>query len=186
MATPATDSRKTRAPKPGTKDQWAKLAVHTITCPSGMVVKARIPDLTRLLKNDLLPERLRAIGLKKAYEEAGLATSDTEADAAPKSAEVADKERYEDAKQMAALLDWLVIDMVIDPKLEQDDIDTIPAEDREMLVGIAQREIFTDAAGAAIGVMPLSMWDSFRREHHCPEGCEACEALQREFSTREP
>jgi hypothetical protein len=143
-----------------------------------MVVKIRLPDLTRLLKNDLLPERLRAVALKQAF-------ADVEPEPQSENGSTNDAERYETAKEMATLLDWLVADMVLEPELTQDDVETIPGEDRDMLVAIAQRERDIDALGVTLGVEPLSRWDTFRRFHECAEDCPACQKVRGDYSSIE-
>lgn len=177
MAQTATRTPQASQRKPGSKDQWAKRGIHIVTLPSGMVVKIRLPDLTRLLKNDLLPERLRAVALKQAFAE-------VEPEPASDNG-TRDEERYQTAKDMASLLDWLVADMVLEPQLTQEDVETIPGEDRDMLVSIAQRERDTDHLGVTLGVDPLSRWDTFRSQHKCPENCAACEKVRQEFSSVE-
>jgi len=95
----------------------------------------------------------------------------------------AGEEAYAELQKVVQLLDFLILEMVVEPKLTQDDVDLLPGEDRELLIEIAQRERDTDAVGRRLGVEPLSRWETFRHRHHCAEDCDGCQAVLSDFST---
>lgn len=170
--------RQRRSKNVSTKGQWLNRSVHTITLYSGTVVKVRIPDLMLMLKNDTIPTKLRDIALERA-----------EGDVDLKAAEAVkpnNDERVKGVKEGAELLFWLVSDMVLEPKITPEEVESLPADDRMMLIEIANRERDTDALGASLGVEPLSRWETFRHFHKCAADCEPCEEIRREFSSVEP
>lgn len=169
-------------PKPiGSKTQWAKLAVHTIQLPSGAWVQIRIPDLTILLLGDAVPEGLRGVALEQVFEDI---RSTIAPDTEETKAEPDEEERMNALRRLTELQRWLVVQMVIDPKLEPEDLDKIPSEDLNLLTLIAIRERDRDARGVTIGVDPLSRWELFREELDGLEGGEEIiERLRQRFST---
>lgn len=127
------------------------------------------------------------MALRQAFDDLQLAEPIGEASATEEERKKVDDERFKQAKDLVRMLDGLLVDMLIEPQITLEDMDSIPGEDRDMLIAIAQREQHTDALGVRLGVAPLSAFREFRELHGCvdrePEGCEACEALQQRFST---
>lgn len=176
---PSSSAASTRSP--GTKSAWGKKAVHVVTCPSGMEVKIRIPNLGLMLEGDALPQTLRNAALQELVNPvsgrvARAAEAAGTADAQPQVT-------LDDVTELYHLHQWLVVNTVIEPELTIEDLPGLPQEDLEMLTQIATRERTVDAAGRPLGTEPLSRWVTFRRHHECAEDCEACKAVQREFST---
>ena len=166
-------------------EEWAQLAHHTITLPSGARVKVRIPDLTLLIAQDAVPEKLRGVALREVLAAMGALTAkpDASEEAAEAAAPLFDAEKI---RTLAELHFFLVSEMLVEPKLTPEQAATggLPNEDLELLVQIATRERDTDARGVVLGVLPLSRFERFRHHHGCGEGCEACAAFRQEFSTR--
>lgn len=179
------------------KDAWAERTIHAITCPTGAVVRIRIPDLALLLSADALPEALRVVALEqllKAPAPAPLVdASDFPPDApTPESeARTPAADAAEKVSKFAALADlyhflvsWMLVEPAYTPEeLGHDSPLRPPAEDMEMLIDIARRDRNTDARGVTIGVEPLKRWATFRRHHECPESCQACAATLQDLST---
>lgn len=161
-----------------TKEAWAARGVHEVTLYSGARVKIRIPDLARLLKHDLLPEGLRGVALRQAFGQLEMGGGSS-----PDVPPPTDADRYKTAKELAELMDWLLLDMLVDPVLEREDLDGIPSEDKDLLVSLAQRERDTDALGVRVGVEPLSRWDAWRSAHGCDDDCPECQNVVSAFST---
>ncbi len=173
------------------KSAWAKRAVHAITLPSGMAVKIRIPNLGQLIKRDMIPQRLQGVALQQILTGAALGpdTAGAENGASPEEKVEAQREMV---RGLIELTEWLVVEMVVEPKIELDDLPGFPQEDLDMLVSIAQRERDTDALGVRLGVTALSRWEVFRRHHGCEkrevelgagEECPDCQAVRGELST---
>ncbi|MEK6252798.1 MAG: hypothetical protein AABM43_12885 [Actinomycetota bacterium] len=165
------------------KDAWEALGVHTVTLPSGAVVKIRIPDLSLLIAGDALPEQLRGAALEELL--GSLSQVDVSDDAA--AAQVIQKVAS-DASGLNTLVDlyrWLVTETVIEPELTEEDLKDrkLPTEDLTMLVEFAGRRRNVDARGVTLGIEPIERWDTFRQMHGCAEECEACTAVIGEFST---
>lgn len=183
----STVETKERAKGPVALSAWKGRANHTITLPSGAVVVIRMPNLATLIRNDQLPEALRAAALRQAFDD--LETVEpmgAEATTEEQRKKLLD-ERYKATKEMIDLQDGLIVEMMVDPPLTLEEVQLIPAEDRDMLIEIAQRDRFVDALGVRLGVAPLSAFREFRELHGCvdrePEGCEACKTLQQRFSS---
>lgn len=161
----------------GTLDSWAARAVHRITLETGMQVTIRIPNIGVLLKQDMIPSHLRRVAYDKIARDAGLGDSGETDEDAPK-VDVA-----ETVNSLYGLAEWLVTQTVVEPQLTVEDLPLLPQEDIDLLMNIALRERDTDARGVRLGVEPLSRWDTFRREHECAEGCEACERTLAQLSS---
>lgn len=166
----ATQETTRSTSKVTTKARWLKKGHHTVTLYSGETVKITIPNLAMMIRLGLIPLRLRSLAMRAARGEELLPPPQDEG-----SSEVSDEE-YEGLQKMVELLDFLIMQMVVEPKLEQEDVDLMPTEDRELLISIAQRERDSDAVGRTLGVEPLSRWETFRREHRCAPDCPQCEA----------
>lgn len=164
-------------------DHWKQLGVHTITLPSGAVVKARIPDAGMLLRNQGMPVRLRAIVLLELTHKDGAAGALAEQIISG----IDDEKKLVDVEKSQQALDEmqrrLLVEMLVDPALAPEDVDLLPVDDRAMLTGIAQRELAYDAAGKRVGVEELDRWATFQREHRCPEDCPACLEARGQLST---
>lgn len=166
------------------KKDWTALRVHTLTLPSGAVVRAMIPDLSLLIAADAVPDSLRGIAMEELMGD--IVAMRIEAGTDQNKPEVTlDKEKL---SKLADLHYWLVAEMLVEPKVtveELRDPETRPPNpDLEMLTAIATRERDEDAAGRTLGVMPLSKVARFRHFHECGPDCEACQALSRDLSTR--
>lgn len=128
------------APKPLSKAAWKKSKTHTVTLPSGAVATIELPNLAALIKAGNIPNNLIDDALKQR-----------------KASEVT---------QETLLSTWeftkLIVPVtVIDPKLDPDDVDDLPIEDVEMLVGFATRNNDIDAVGHQLG--GLETQKSFRK-----------------------
>lgn len=179
MAATATQKRANALAPNRTKEQWGKKAVHIVACPSGMEVKIRIPNLGLLLEGDALPQTLRNAALTELVDP--ISAQVTRAAGGGEKPAIG----IEEVKDLYDLHKWLVVQTVIEPELELDDLPDLPQEDLEMLTQIATRERTTDALGRSLGVEPLSRYETFRTEHKCATGCEACEKVVGVFSTVE-
>lgn len=139
MSEPATTS----------KTAWKKANVHTITLPSGTVVKIKLPNLPEMIKGGSFPNALIPIAVKRIQEEE--ITAD-------KIIELAEYHRF------------LVHVMLIDPKVEIEDVPDLPAADIDMLISIANRERDMDAVGHHLS--GLETVDSFKRFRGLDSGNE--------------
>jgi hypothetical protein len=185
---PAAEELKFDLERRPSADAWKARGTYLCAMHSGVEVTIRYPDLQLLLLNDAIPERLQAIALKQVYgEDDDLLSVPEVADKPPlaKPEDEAEKLRrqLEETKQMSALLDQLIVEMVVEPKLRIEDVPQLPPEDRALLIAIAQREQTVDALGRSLGVAPIQRLDRFRRLHDCAPGCPACETLRLELSS---
>lgn len=155
---------------------WKNRALHTITLPSGQVVRIRIPNLTLLIKNDVLPERLRQVAVQEALNPGGPLVQ-------PGQAGEAVTVDTETVKQLYDLYEFLVVEMLVDPEITAGDLPDLPQLDLDMLTQIAIRERDVDAAGIRLGIEPVSRWEVFRQQHNCDEACAACEVALAALST---
>lgn len=170
-----------------TRDSWVKRGIHTVHLPSGAKVQIKFPDLSRLIRSNLLPEGLRAAALRQAFDDLEMPAP---ADATPMTEEQRKtqiEERFKMAQELVELVDFLLLEMMVEPKLTREEVGEIPGEDRDMLAAIAQRERSVDARGVRLGVAPLEAFHEFREFHGCDEhgdaGCPSCKALQQRFSS---
>ncbi len=153
-----------------TTSHWKQKAVHTITLPSGMRVKIRIPNLTALIQNDVIPERLRAVAVQEALNPGAPLVAP-----APQAEQPAEQMGGDTVKQLYELYEFLVCEMVVEPTITKDDLDELPQLDLDMLTQFALRERDMDAAGIRLGIEPISRWEVFRQAHNCPDDCASCE-----------
>lgn len=124
-----------------TKGQWKKSATHEgITLPSGAVVDIRIPNLPAMVKAGKLPNQLVEVATQAA------ATGQVPDDLL---------ERLDEYNN------FLVVNTVAAPEVEESDVPDLPYEDVEMIVAFATRQIDTDAIGHHLA--GLETVDSFRR-----------------------
>jgi hypothetical protein len=163
-------------------DEWRGRAIHTVTLPSGMVVKIRIPNLGQLLKGDAIPDRLRSVAISQVARE-------LDPSAAPlfqPDDQQSPEQKIKVITEVYELYEWLVTETVIEPAIGENDLDGLPEMDKQMLAQIAGRERDTDALGVTLGVEPLSRWETFLREHGCTKDCPACQKVVGIFSTARP
>jgi hypothetical protein len=153
-------SPATHTPAEGvvTLDQWVERATHTVTLPSGAVVKIRLPDLSLLLAGQRVPERLRVLALEQVM---GAIEGKPEIESEDGSATGKLEKQLGD---LAELNFWLVSQMVVEPELTSDVLreGRLPNEDVEMLIALATRDTDEDALGVRLGVVPLERFDGFR------------------------
>lgn len=102
---------------------WKAKSVMRITLPSGVDVDIRIPNLANILMSGELPNNLREIAL----------------------AELSGKTKTEltedHLRANAQFVRHLVIATVVNPKLEDADLDDLPQSDIDVLAAIANREV---------------------------------------------
>lgn len=172
-------AKKTESPPAAvtSKSAWQKLTKHHVTCPSGAVVRIRIPNLASLVAMDAVPEQLKGAALREIAQEL---VGSLQAVADGGASEV--KLSEEDVKALYELNEWMLCWSLIEPEITPADLPELPEEDLEMLVQIVSRERDVDARGVRLGVEPLSRLERFRHHHECPPGCEACEAALRDLS----
>lgn len=121
---------------------WKKSDEHEITLPSGSKVKIRPLDLEMHMLLGETPGGLRQKALQELTRKI-------------EGGQASDAERTEADQMAVSYHRALICQMVIAPKLVEDDLSDIPERDVKMLLEIALRSRSTDAAGAAIGVVPL-------------------------------
>ena len=173
-----------RPSKKRSVEEWAALALHDVTLPSGMEAVIRFADIPALIKSGRLPDQLQGAAARRFFgSENGAAASDGDGEDGAKAA-IDDAQRIEIAKATAELYEYLVLESVVEPELTAEHLPRLPAEDKEMLIEVSLRERDTDALGRTLGVEPLSRWETFRREHKCSKSCAHCEAAQHALSTR--
>ncbi len=160
-------------------DVWRQKGVHTVTGPSGAVLKIRVPGIGTLLQLGELPDYLVGIALLDISHPDG---------AAGALREMAD-DLLDDEKQAKVLAEVrklgeyqrrLVVAAMVEPAVTYEDVSAgdLPEDDLGMVAEIVQRLRATDARGVRIGVEPLDRWATFHREHGLPEGeCDHCRAL---------
>lgn len=131
-----TDSKPTK-----TKSAWIKHKIHEdILLPSGMYVDISIPNLPAMIKSGQLPNPLLDVATKAAT----------------------DQEVPEDLfEKLDELNTFLVSKTVVKPEITVDEVNDLPAEDLDMLIGFATRSRDLDAAGNHIA--GLEKIPSFRR-----------------------
>ena len=131
-----------------TKSAWKKAGTHTVTLPSGAVVKIRIPNLAQMAKageldNDLLQYAVPSLP-------------------ADGDDEPSDEQKKENLTKLANFHAWLVSKTLVEPALEPDEVaDTVPTPDLEVLVELASRRRDMDVVGHHIGGLEVSA--EFRR-----------------------
>jgi hypothetical protein len=170
-------------------------AWHKVTPPSGMQgMELRIPALTELIRNEAVPERLRAIALKAAAHPASLRGVMADELRKANEEEKTDGEVIADDSALKQAIDdvveiqkRLIVDSVrvngVHLTLEDLEDPEFPAPDAEWLGAVMLREADYDARGVRLGIEPLDAWARFRHFHDCGPSCGSCAALQDEFST---
>src|SRR4051794_40835363 len=96
--------------KPGSKESWAKRAVHLITCPSGDEVRIRIPNLGLLLEGDALPQTLRNAALQELVDPmSNRVARGTDGEGGGPGVSL------DEVKELYHLHQWLVVQTVVEP-----------------------------------------------------------------------
>ena len=176
MSTTETQNGSAREVSP--KSSWLKSGLHTITLHSGATIKIRYPNLALMMRTGLIPTHLRAIATKVAKGEVTPTGQTMIGDGEP-----TDDAAFDEVVSVVQLMDEIIKHMVVEPELNQEDIDLMPPEDRDLLLAIANRERDVDAVGRRLGVEPLDRWEKFRREHHCSEDCRSCQKVRQLYSS---
>jgi hypothetical protein len=178
----------------GTSPSWKNGTWHDVTGPAGTKYELRIPALTELIRNEAVPERLRAIALKSAAHPAGIRGVVADQLDEANEAKTSDEDLVKDDSGLKQAIDDLVgiqkalitESVKCDGKLlslaDVEDPD-FPALDAEWLGGVMLREIEYDALGVRLGIAPLNAWARFRHFHDCGPDCGGCASLQDELST---
>lgn len=163
--------------------EWKRRAVHEVTLFSGARVVMRFPNLAFMLEKDAVPSRLLEAALRELTTPGAIPVKEQEEGETGDGSIKFDQDMI---KQMSELARWLVLQSVVSPKLTPEDLDPetgIPSEDVDLLISLARRERDRDARGVKLGVEPLERFATFREEHECAEGCEACSRVVARFST---
>jgi len=136
MSDTATQSKKS-------KSAWVKSAVHEdVTLPSGFKVDIKLPNLPSLIKSGALPNELVDVATKAA----------TDQEIPPDLFERLDEFNT-----------FLVSKTVVKPEIAEEEVNSLPAEDIDMLVGFATRTRDTDAVGHHIaGLETIPSFRKFR------------------------
>jgi hypothetical protein len=171
----------------GSADEWRRRAgPHDLSCPSGMAVTVRLLGIGTLVRLEGLSDELNeAVLLHVAnHDRGGLpAVIGEEMIAAARGDEAATERAVELTRRLGEMTKLLVCEALVEPKLSVDELDAIPEADLEFLMRVVTGRQPFDAAGRQIGVEPLDAWATFRDEHRCPAGCEACARVSRTLST---
>lgn len=132
-------------PKTSSKTAWKQASAHSVTLPSGTVVKIKVPNLPALVKAGAVPNELIEVAVQQADPERKVTVEDIRAEA--------DFNRF------------LVSVTLIDPKIEPEEVDDLPFEDVQLLIALATRQTDRDAVGHQLGGLELTEeWKSFRDE----------------------
>jgi hypothetical protein len=192
--TSKSEPKQQQPPEPSGLEAWKGRTWHKpVTLPSGVEVAVRIPSLAALIKEEGLPDRLRALVIKASAHPGGLqgVTREDYMQTEEKPAEERQDLLAAAVSDLADLQQRLVLENVrtLDGEtLTAEDLDGVPEPDKEWLGLIMLRQIAYDAKGVRLGVEPLDSWERFRHWHGCGDehgsaGCSACASLQDEFST---
>jgi hypothetical protein len=139
-----------QVPAPPSKESWKAAGIHTVTLPSGFVVKITIPNLAKMaqageLDNDLL--QYAVPDLPPDLDE-----------------EPSDEQKKANLTKLAVFHQWLVSKTLVEPALTPEEVkDTVPTPDLEVLVELASRRRDMDVVGHQIGGLEVSAdWRKFR------------------------
>lgn len=167
-------------------DVWRERAIHTVTGPTGAVLKIRIPGIGTLLEHDQLPHHLVSVALLDIHHREGAAAAlrglidDVLED--DQRAKLLDE-----VKKLGEYQRRLVAAALVDPPLTYEEITSgeYPEDDLSMVAEIVQRVRAFDARGVRIGVEPLDRWATFHSEHGLDGegGCEHCRRLTAQLSS---
>lgn len=140
---------------------------HTASFPSGVDLTFVIPNETQLIRADRLPDHLTELaaysaaypGGADAYmEDVALAASRSNGD--PEAA----NRLKETVQRGLELRDWLIAEMLVDPKVTPEEVAAgdFPDADIAMLLEFAERRRNTDAAGKRLPIVVLGDFARFR------------------------
>ena len=158
---------QTSPPQPNGKAAWkarSDRGPHTATLPSGQVVEFIVPHSNELVRANRLPDHLTEIALMAtAYVDGAEGyMGDLAMRALTDSTQM---ERVSKAVQEGLeLRDWLVATMLIEPRVEVEDVRELPEADVAMLLGFAERRRNEDAKGVRLPIVVLEEFDRFRDE----------------------
>lgn len=125
--------------------QWKKQKQHDVTLASGVKVTIELPNIVDLVRSGTLPSHLVPIALGQE-KPAGDGTMS-----------------QEDVQKHAEFVDYIVAQTVVEPNIEPKDVRELPAEDQELLLGIATRTTNRDGTGRHIaGLEVQDDFSSFR------------------------
>jgi hypothetical protein len=177
-------SAKKSSPTADRKAAWKQKndsGPHKATFPTGTELVFVIPNETMLIRADKLPEHLTEIALYAAAYPDGAEgymadvavrasrTSDVAVRASRTSddavADAAAQARLKKAvKDGLELRDWLVAEMLVEPKVTPEEVagGDFPQADIEMLIEFAERRRNVDAAGNQLPIVLLEDFARFR------------------------
>lgn len=121
---------------------WKKAGLHDVMLPSGTTITIKIPDLPALIEAGEIPQNLLDVAM--------LAANGTPPTI---SAEAMGKERE--------FTERLVRITVVEPALSEEDVKSIPFEDKDKIVALATRQHDFDSEGNHIGGLDKS--EKFRK-----------------------
>lgn len=122
------------------KTAWQKAKTHTITLPSGTAVEIQLPNMPLLIKAGDIPNHLLDVAVKV------------------QTAQTVDVEMIQ---AQADLIRFLIPRIVVKPAITEEDVESIPYEDIEMLMEFANRQRDFDAVGHHLAGLETS--DQFRK-----------------------
>ena len=165
-------------------DVWRQRAVHTITVPSGAVLKIRIPGIAGLLESGSLPTHLVGLALLDISHPQGAAAGLKEMI----DNVVDDDSRDKLLGEVTKLVEYerrLAVSAILEPHITYEEATEFPEDDLAMVAQIVQRMRAYDAEGVRIGVAPLDRFATFHQEHGLGEadGCDACFRVAQRLST---
>lgn len=166
----------------GTLAEWKARRRLDVTLPSGMPITMRTLTLSELAVADGLPDDLIRLALVEMQPGGIVGEIGAELQ---KSDEGALERAKKYAEDNLALRDRLILAAVLDPVMNEDDVRELDGFDKEMIAGIASRQLEFDAIGRRVGSEPLSTFRVFAATHHeqlSAEDCPACEEARRQFS----
>lgn len=129
--------------KPTTLAAWKKAAVHYPLMPSGVRVGLKIPDLPALIETGVIPQHLL---------DAAIGVASNQSDTPPTKELIIQQREFTD----------LVVQITVtEPVLKDEDMPSVPFEDKELIVALATRQRDLDAEGEHIAGLTSS--EKFRR-----------------------
>lgn len=181
-----------RATKPTTLAELQRSRELVAPGPSGHAYRITFVNLQRQALTGSLPATIRKAALAGAQGVNRFFGGD-------------DEKLNEEGEQMKEWLDQLVGQVILEPRLLEEDgktlkklstpvtladgkkleyaIELVPAFDYKWALEIAFMEEDRDGDGRLLwGREPLSKWETFRSFHECSEDCPGCEALRDDLS----
>lgn len=120
-----------------TVGNWKARSVHTVTLPSGAVVKITVPNLIAMVKSNRIPNELLPVVVGK----------DPNAVGTPEGQAAA----IEELKETAAFDEYIIPLTVVEPTITAEDLEYLPTPDIIMLRQLATRQTDMDAVGHQLG-----------------------------------